>query len=199
MFETSSILILNTSYFVFFITSKPYGYPNPIFSPASDEDPSYDDSTYTSPTTYINYPAPNYYAIIPPNSTLDEAQGILMQLADNKWIDLETAAVFVDSLVYNPSTDMIMHLRMSCEFSTSGRVRTNVESMVAFVYSNNGYWNSQFRMNAILSFFLLLNFFRMLYKLAKIVKSSNYFGLCGGELNEQTSKEKKQVFDYQPT
>ena len=76
-----------------------------------------------SPTTSVEYEHPNVFTVLPnphgPNAA-DEADAILANLQENRFVDLRTRAVFVDFTIYNPMLDFSCVIRMAGELPDSG-------------------------------------------------------------------------------
>jgi hypothetical protein len=54
------------------------------------------------------------------NITQGQAITLIRQLRDTRWIDRQTRAVFTDMSLYNPATDILSVIKLSCEFPPSG-------------------------------------------------------------------------------
>jgi hypothetical protein len=104
---------------------------------------------------------------IPNNATSDEARRIITNLATRKWVDVCTAAVFVDVNVYNPNLDAITSIRLIAEFFPSGVVYTNVECMVAVIDSKEGFSSGKFKLKIFVLISLAVNMFRSLWHCVK--------------------------------
>lgn len=109
---------------------EPFGV-NQIFTPGllkldgivEDYDPSKEPSFKS--TTSVKYTGPRFSILLPnrencttlhTNETICLAKSIIQSLQDNKFADLQTSVIFVDSLIYNPNLDRFLQVNISSLF-----------------------------------------------------------------------------------
>lgn len=109
------------------VGAREFGYPNIITGLTWWDDGGGlgEEPRVLSPTTSVEYEHPNVFTVLPnphgPNAA-DEADAILANLQENRFVDLRTRAVFVDFTIYNPMLDFSCVIRMAGELPDSGGV-----------------------------------------------------------------------------
>ena len=85
------------------------------------------------------YPLASGYMVHLPlpssNNAADGARALVRQLKSDNWIDVKngTRVVFVNLNLYNPSLDLILSLRLTTEFFSSGGASTSYDATVVSV------------------------------------------------------------------
>jgi hypothetical protein len=74
-----------------------------------------------------SYPAPAFQININPSIGKHKSRKILENLVYSNYVDLQTKAVFVDLVVYNPMLDRVCAVKLIAEMTKAGGVMTDVE------------------------------------------------------------------------
>jgi hypothetical protein len=98
-------------------------------------------SSFTTPVYWNTYPTPSHAVIFDPAMGVDELIDLIKQLAEGRYIDLETRAIFVDFSIYNPMLDRLCWCRLAAEIQQTGGVVTSTELEVARLWEGHSWWD----------------------------------------------------------
>lgn len=103
-----------------------------------------DQSAYIGKRLDKTYEAPAWSVLLDPRAPEAVNREIITNLQQSGYIDFQTAAVFVDLTVYNPTLDFFCAIKMVAEIPPAGGVYTSSDFMVVRLYdqhsSDDGYY-----------------------------------------------------------
>jgi hypothetical protein len=92
-------------------------------------------SSYTT-SKWNTYPPGSHAIILDPAEHVDNATSILRDVINSGYIDLQTKAVIVEAVVYNPMLDRVCYCQLIVEMLDGGGVHPSAEFEVVRVWSH---------------------------------------------------------------